>query len=33
MVKKQAHGWALWAAMYLLFFAGVDHRLLGRGAR
>jgi potassium-transporting ATPase potassium-binding subunit len=23
MVKKQAHGWALWAAMYLLFFAGV----------
>ena len=23
MVKKQAHGWALWAAMYVLFFAGV----------
>jgi K+-transporting ATPase ATPase A chain len=23
MVKKQAHGWALWAAMYLLFFGGV----------
>jgi len=23
MVKKQAHGWALWAAMYILFFAGV----------
>jgi potassium-transporting ATPase potassium-binding subunit len=23
MVRKQAHGWALWAAMYLLFFAGV----------
>jgi K+-transporting ATPase ATPase A chain len=23
MVKKQAHGWALWVAMYLLFFAGV----------
>jgi potassium-transporting ATPase potassium-binding subunit len=23
MVNKQAHGWALWAAMYLLFFAGV----------
>ena len=23
MVKKQAHGWALWAAMYMLFFAGV----------
>ena len=22
MVKKQAHGWALWAAMYILFFAG-----------
>jgi K+-transporting ATPase ATPase A chain len=22
MVKKQAHGWALWAAMYLLFLAG-----------
>jgi potassium-transporting ATPase potassium-binding subunit len=21
-VKKQAHGWALWAAMYILFFAG-----------
>jgi K+-transporting ATPase ATPase A chain len=23
MVKKQAHGWALWAAMYILFFTGV----------
>jgi potassium-transporting ATPase potassium-binding subunit len=23
MVKKQAHGWALWATMYILFFAGV----------
>ena len=23
MVKKQAHGWALWAVMYLLFFGGV----------
>ena len=23
MVKRQAHGWALWAAMFLLFFAGV----------
>ena len=23
MVKKQAHGWTLWAAMYLLFFGGV----------
>ena len=23
MVKKQAHGWALWAAMFVLFFAGV----------
>ena len=23
----------LWAAMFVLFFAGVDHRLLGRGAR
>jgi K+-transporting ATPase ATPase A chain len=23
MVKKQVHGWALWAAMYILFFAGV----------
>jgi K+-transporting ATPase ATPase A chain len=23
MVKKQAHGWALWVAMYILFFAGV----------
>jgi K+-transporting ATPase ATPase A chain len=23
MVKKQAHGWALWTAMYLLFFGGV----------
>ena len=23
MVKKQAHGWALWAAMYALFFVGV----------
>ena len=22
MVKKQAHGWALWAAMYLMFLAG-----------
>ena len=22
MVKKQAHGWALWAAMYVLFFVG-----------
>jgi K+-transporting ATPase ATPase A chain len=22
MVKKQAHGWALWAAMYLLFIVG-----------
>jgi K+-transporting ATPase ATPase A chain len=22
MVKKQAHGWALWAAMYIMFFAG-----------
>ena len=22
MVKKQAHGWALWTAMYILFFAG-----------
>ena len=32
MVKKQAHGWAVWAAMFVLFFAGVDHRLLGRGA-
>ena len=24
MVKKQAHGWALWTAMYLLFFGGVS---------
>jgi K+-transporting ATPase ATPase A chain len=23
MVKKQAHGWALWAAMYVMFFVGV----------
>ena len=23
MIKKQAHGWALWATMYILFFAGV----------
>jgi K+-transporting ATPase ATPase A chain len=23
MVKKQAHGWAVWAAMFVLFFAGV----------
>jgi potassium-transporting ATPase potassium-binding subunit len=23
MVKKQAHGWALWAAMYVMFLAGV----------
>ncbi len=23
MVKKQTHGWALWAAMFVLFFAGV----------
>ena len=22
MVKKQAHGWALWATMYIMFFAG-----------
>jgi K+-transporting ATPase ATPase A chain len=22
MVKKQAHGWALWATMYILFFGG-----------
>jgi K+-transporting ATPase ATPase A chain len=23
MIRKQAHGWALWATMYILFFAGV----------
>ena len=23
MARKQAHGWALWATMYILFFAGV----------
>jgi K+-transporting ATPase ATPase A chain len=23
MVRKQAHGWALWAAMYILFFGGL----------
>ncbi|HVZ48046.1 MAG TPA: potassium-transporting ATPase subunit KdpA [Gemmatimonadaceae bacterium] len=23
MVKKQAHGWAVWAAMFILFFGGV----------
>ena len=33
MVANQRHGWAVWAAMFVLFFAGVDHRLLGRGAR
>ncbi len=24
MVKKQAHGWALWAAMFVIFFGGVS---------
>ena len=23
MVRNQAHGWAVWATMYILFFAGV----------
>ena len=23
MVKNQSHGWAVWAAMFVLFFAGV----------
>ena len=32
MVKNQRHGWAIWAAMFMLFFAGRDDRLLGRGA-
>ena len=33
MAKDQRQGWALFAAMALLFFAGVDGRLLGGGAR
>ncbi len=28
MVKRQAHGWALWAAMFVLFAAGDDNDLL-----
>ena len=33
MVKNQKHGWAVWAAMFVLFIGGVDHRVLGGGAR
>ena len=33
MVGDQRQGWALFAAMGVLFLAGVDDRLLGRGAR
>ncbi len=33
MTGSQRHGWAVWAAMAILFFAGVDRGLLGRGPR
>ncbi len=33
MVKKQAHGWALWAAMFVVFFGGtaITYRAEARG--
>ena len=33
MARDQRQGWAIFAAMAFLFFAGVDGRLLGGGAR
>ena len=33
MVKNRRHGWAVWAAMFVLFFGGRDDGLLGGGAR